>query len=240
MRGGSSDQTLITLDGIPVFNPYHLGGIFSAIDPDAVATVDVHPGGLPASLGDRLSGAVEIWTREGGKDRIRGQGGVSLISTRAGVDGPLAGGTFLLSLRRTYLDLLTGVADLAGWLERPLPYHFTDAHLKLTRPVGSTGALTGSFYLDTEQLTNRDPTSVSSSPSDRDHFGWGSRVFSLGHRRTLGGSLLLETKAGFSSFRGEAEFFDVFTAPDLQELRTVRTVHGRTYMRDVVGQADLP
>lgn len=239
VRGGSSDQTLITLDGIPVFNPYHLGGIFSAIDPDAVATVDVHPGGLPASLGDRLSGAVEIWTREGGKDRIRGQGGVSLISTRAGVDGPLAGGTFLLSLRRTYLDLLTGVADLAGWLERPLPYHFTDAHLKLTRPVGTTGTLTGSFYVDTEELTNRDPTSVSSSPSDRDHFGWGSRVFSLGHRQTLGGSLLLETKAGFSSFRGEAEFFDVFTAPDLEEPRTVRTVHGRTYMRDVVGQADL-
>lgn len=239
VRGGSSDQTLITLDGVPVFNPYHLGGIFSAVDPETVATVDVHPGALPAPLGDRLSGAVEIWTREGGKDRVRGQGGVSLISTRAGVDGPLGDGTFLLSLRRTYLDLLTGMADLAGFLEQPVPYHFTDAHLKLTRPMGSTGTLTGSFYVDSEELTNRDPTSTSEGPSEDDHFGWGSRVLSLGHRQLLGDHLLLETKAGFSSFRGEAEFFDARAVLGMEELQIFRTVRGRAYMRDAVAQAGL-
>ncbi|HWK89292.1 MAG TPA: carboxypeptidase regulatory-like domain-containing protein, partial [Longimicrobium sp.] len=41
LRGGTPDQTLVTLDGVPLFNPYHLGGLFSAIDPDALATVDV-------------------------------------------------------------------------------------------------------------------------------------------------------------------------------------------------------
>lgn len=239
VRGGSSDQTLITLDGVPVFNPYHLGGIFSAVDPETVATVDVHPGALRAPLGDRLSGAVEIWTREGGKDRVRGQGGVSLISTRAGVDGPLGDGTFLLSVRRTYLDLLTGIADLAGFLEQPVPYHFTDAHLKLTRPLSSTGTLTGSFYVDTEELTNRDPTSTSEGPSEDDHFGWGSRVLSLGHRQLLGDHLLLEAKAGFSSFRGEIEFFDTRAILGMEELQTIRTVRGRAYMRDALVQTGL-
>lgn len=240
VRGGSSDQTLITLDGIPVFNPYHLGGIFSAVDPDAVATVDVHPGAFPASRGDRLSGLVDIWTREGGRDRIRGQGAVSLISTRAGVDGPLGGdGTFLVSLRRTYLDLLTGMADLAGLLEQPLPYHFTDAHVKLTRSVGSTGTLTGSFYVDTEELTNRDPTATRTGPSEDDHFGWGSRVLSLGHRQPVGDDILVEARAGFSSFRGEADFFDARLIPGTQDLQIRRTVRGRTYMRDLLGEAGL-
>ena len=40
VRGGSPDQTLLLLDGVPLFNPYHLGGIFAALDPDAVATAE--------------------------------------------------------------------------------------------------------------------------------------------------------------------------------------------------------
>lgn len=76
VRGGSPDQNLVLLDGAPLFNPYHLGGIFSAFDPDAVQAVDVLPGAFPASVGDRVSGVVAVRTRDGGRDRIRGRGAV--------------------------------------------------------------------------------------------------------------------------------------------------------------------
>ena len=44
VRGGAPDQTVVLLDGIPVFNPYHFGGVFGAFNPDVVASVDVLPG----------------------------------------------------------------------------------------------------------------------------------------------------------------------------------------------------
>lgn len=49
-RGGSPDQNLILLDGAPLFNPFHLGGVFAAIDPDAIASLSVFPGSFPARL----------------------------------------------------------------------------------------------------------------------------------------------------------------------------------------------
>jgi hypothetical protein len=91
VRGGSPDQNLILLDGAPLFNPFHLGGVFADIDPDAIATMQVYPGAFPARVGGRLSSVVELWTRDGGRDRVRGQGALGLISARASVDGPLPG-----------------------------------------------------------------------------------------------------------------------------------------------------
>jgi outer membrane receptor protein involved in Fe transport len=89
MRGGASDQNLITLDGVPLFNAYHLGGLFSAFTPEAVGSVEVVPGALSASEQDRLSGAVHVRTREGARDRIHGSGAIGLISSRAALDGPV-------------------------------------------------------------------------------------------------------------------------------------------------------
>ena len=236
VRGGSPDQTLVTLDGMPLFNPYHLGGIFAAIDPDAVATLDVFPGAIPARLGDRLSGMVQIWTREGGRDRARSSGSIGLISTRASVDGPLPGaqGSYLVSVRRTYLDLFTQAMKAFGAIDQSLPYHFTDAHLKLVRDVGELGRLSASAYYDAEELSNPDP--LESDDAVDDGFDWGSRALSLDWRQPLGGRFLLEARTGFSSFRSEIDFFDQsFESPG----PPVQTMRGRAYMRDALASAGL-
>ena len=48
VRGSTPDQNLIMLDGIAVYNPYHLGGIFSTFNTDAIKEADFHAGGFPA------------------------------------------------------------------------------------------------------------------------------------------------------------------------------------------------
>ena len=236
VRGGSPDQNLITLDGAPLFNPYHLGGIFSAIDPDAVATIDLFPGAMPARLGDRLSSAVQIWTREGVRDRVQGQGAISLVSARAGLDGPLpgGGGSWLVTFRRTYLDLFTDAAAALGLIDQGLPYHFTDAHLKLTHDVGRLGSLSASVYVDTEELAAEEL--FEEQDEFEDGFDWGSRVVSLHYRQPLGSSLLLEGLGAFSSFRSEIDFFGSSELPGLPPVQTMR---GRVYMRDALAGASL-
>ena len=246
VRGGSPDQTLVMLDGTPLFNPYHLGGLFGAIDPDAVAAVDVLPGAFPARVGDRLSGIIDIQTRDGGRDRVRGFGGTSLISSRAGVEGPLPGGrgSYLVSARRTYLDLFTKAAYGAGLIDATLPYAFTDAHLKLTHDVGTLGRLSVATYLDEEGLgmpkeRPRAGEPPSTGPRDDINFGWGSRVGSLRFRRPLGPNLVAELRGAVSTFHGDFNVAEARYAGEGRPDTLAKTLGARMRMRDVMAGADL-
>jgi hypothetical protein len=202
LRGGTPDQTLVTLDGAPLFNPYHLGGLFSAVDPDALATVEVVPGALPARAGDRLSGAVHLHTREGGRDHWRGTGGVSLISSRIGLDGPLPGGagTMLVSVRRTYLDAMTMAASSLGLIPGRFPYAFTDGHLKLSGEGGG-GQWSVSGYINDEGFRTPSEWEV----GDRVDWGWGTRAGSARYRRPVHGRWLVDARAAASEFSGKLE-----------------------------------
>ncbi|MDA0314704.1 MAG: TonB-dependent receptor [Bacteroidetes bacterium] len=107
VRGGSSDQNLIQVDGAPVYNASHFFGIFSVFNPDGIKKVDLYKGNMPASFGSRASSLIDVILREGEKDRIQGEGGIGTISSRMTLQGPLLGDkhSFLISGRRTYADL---------------------------------------------------------------------------------------------------------------------------------------
>jgi hypothetical protein len=226
IRGGSPDQSVVLVDGAPVFNPYHLGGIFSAIDPDAIATLELLPGGMPAGEADRASGVVKVWTRDGGRDRVRGHGAIGLVSSRLGFDGPLPtdGGTFLVSGRRTYFDLMTKAAYGLGLISTPFPYSFTDAHVKLTQDVGALGRLSVSGYINDERIHT--PREV--EPNSRTAWSWGTRAGSAAYRQPLGPSLMADINLAATSFDGD---FDVI---ELQQELADTLFLGRITMSDVV------
>lgn len=202
LRGGTPDQTMVTVDGVTLFNPYHLGGLFSAIDPDAIATVDVQPGALPARGGDRLSGAVALHTKDGGRDRWRSTGGVSLISSRIGLDGPIGASTMLLSVRRTYMDLASRAASGVGLIEGHFPYAFTDAHLKISGPSRGAGQWSISGYLNDEGFNTPDDWTEDLDDEDL-NWQWGTAALAGRYRRTLGGDWLLDARVAGSRFAGE-------------------------------------
>jgi hypothetical protein len=100
VRGGASDQTAYVLDGIPIFNPYHAAGTFSAWNPDALERVQVASTLLSPALPDALSGVVTAVTRTPGP-HFRAQGSMTTTQARVAADGPLgvADGGYLLSVR---------------------------------------------------------------------------------------------------------------------------------------------
>jgi hypothetical protein len=202
VRGGSADQNLIQIDGTPLFNPYHVGGVFSAIAADAVSTVDVWPGALPARVGDRIASAVVINTREGEKDRVRTSGSLGLISTTLTADGPLnkGNGSFLLSGRRTYIDAITDIGYKLGAIDFTMPYGFDDAYGKLTHRVGDLGSLSISGYWNGESIEI--PERMRESLDDWGEFGWGSHMISATYRQPITGSVLLELHAARTAFNG--------------------------------------
>ncbi|MGH7564437.1 MAG: TonB-dependent receptor, partial [Gemmatimonadota bacterium] len=129
VRGGSADQNLILLDGVPVYNGYNTSGILSAIPPDAVSRMVAHTGVLPARYGGRLSSVVDVETRTPGLEGIEVRGGAGVPDIRLALQIPLPGadGGVLLAGRRTTYDLIrrgyargtedSGFEDVLGKVE---------------------------------------------------------------------------------------------------------------------------
>lgn len=109
VRGGSPDQNLFLLDGVPVYNAGHLLGFFSVFNPDAIKTAKIYKGGFPARYGGRLSSVVDISMKDGNMKKFGGDFSIGLISSKLSIEGPIIKDktSFIISARRTYLDLLS-------------------------------------------------------------------------------------------------------------------------------------
>jgi hypothetical protein len=116
VRGGSADQNQLLVDGVPVYNAYHTSGVFTGINPDAVAAVALHAGALPARYGGRLSSVVELRTRRPGAAGFELRGGVGPADVRTTVetDLPGGGGALVAGRRTTYDWLKRGAYDRAA------------------------------------------------------------------------------------------------------------------------------
>ena len=108
VRGGGPDQNLILLDGVPVYNASHLGGLFSVFNADAIKTVRLTKGGFPARFGGRLSSVLQIDMKEGNIKEFKTDLTLGLISSKLTLQGPIIKNksSFIISARRTYADLI--------------------------------------------------------------------------------------------------------------------------------------
>jgi outer membrane receptor protein involved in Fe transport len=137
VRGGSPDENLIIVDGIEVYNPYRLYGFVSMFNPDAVSKINFMTGGFPAKYGDRLSAVLDVVNREGTWDRyFRGNFNISLTNANIIFEGrsPFGvPGSWLISTRRTYYDLILGpIARKTGLLSGDITFpNFYDVQTKI-------------------------------------------------------------------------------------------------------------
>ena len=115
LRGGEKDEIVVRLDGMELFEPYHLqdfGGAVSIIDLGVIRRADLLMGGFPAEYGDKMSGVFDITTKTGNRDRFSMNLGIDLINAHALLEGPLSDkGSWLVSARRGYVDLILALMN---------------------------------------------------------------------------------------------------------------------------------
>ncbi len=107
IRGGASDQTAYMLDGIPVFSPFHTGGVSSAWNPDALNRLTLSSSAPSPGNPHALSGAIEGFTRAPGA-RLGSQGSFSTTQARLTLDGPLGESSagYVVSMRSGLPDVV--------------------------------------------------------------------------------------------------------------------------------------
>ncbi|WP_289692388.1 TonB-dependent receptor [uncultured Duncaniella sp.] len=109
VHGGDNDQNLFMLDGTPLYQVNHLGGLFSSFNTDVIKNIDFYKSGFPARYGGQLSSVVDVRTKDGNMNEYHGSFSVGLLDGRLQIEGPIARNrtSFNIGLRRTWLDLIT-------------------------------------------------------------------------------------------------------------------------------------
>jgi hypothetical protein len=154
-RGGRWDQTRVTFDGLPLFNPLHAGGVLSAVNADAVGAALLFPGVRPAAVPEGGAAALDLRSRAGGgTGALRGVGEVSLVSARAALDRTVAGGrgAWMVAGRRSYVDVLT--RDARDPDDR-VPYAVGEVAARADWRVGRAHALEASALHTVDRIADR-------------------------------------------------------------------------------------
>ncbi|RIJ33989.1 TonB-dependent receptor [Pontibacter oryzae] len=200
VRGGGPDQNLVLLDDAVIYNASHLFGFFSVFNPDAVNKVELYKGGFPAQFGGRLSAVVDVEQNEGNSERITAQGGLGLISSRLTLDGPIVKdkGTFLVSGRRTYVDVFTRQINRLNEENKdynPIPdYYFYDLNTRLDYTLGPKDELSLSGYYGRDFFGFED--------SDFSFgFDWGNTMGNLRWRHKFSDNLYATTSASVTGYK---------------------------------------
>jgi hypothetical protein len=200
VRGGGPDQNLILLDEAVVYNASHLFGFFSVFNADAVKNIELTKAGMPANFGGRLASVLDITMKEGNNKKYQVDGGIGVISSRLTVQGPIKKDTssFIVSARRTYIDLL-----IKPFVRKTSPfkgtgYFFYDLNTKVNYRISDKDRVFLSGYLgrDIFSMNNTDM-------SFKNSISWGNTTSSFRWNHLFGPKLFLNTSLIFSDYKFE-------------------------------------
>ncbi|MFN3597701.1 MAG: TonB-dependent receptor [Rubricoccaceae bacterium] len=197
IRGGSPDQTLILLDGTTVYNPTHFFGFFSTFNTEAIKDVRLYKGAYPATYGGRLGSVIDVYNRDGNRNRMAGNVSLGLLASRAGVEGPIARGrgSYMLAGRRSTLEPLLGV--LREQLDEqgiPESFYFYDFNGKVGIDLSPSDRISLAGY------AGRDLVRIPFAADARFSLDYGNQTASLAYNRILSPTAFLQTRGTFSRY----------------------------------------
>ena len=257
VRGGEADQNLILLDGYPIYNPFHLGGLFSTFMVPTVRDLTLMTGGFPARYGGRLSSVLDVHSADEPRAGVHGTAEVSLLATTAALGGAFAGGkgSWTLAGRRTYADKFVELIST-----NTLPYHFRDEQAHASYAFTPSAHLSFTIYngrdaLDANLASLGDSSSAGAGTI---RFGWGNTVAGATLTKTLasqnrpalvrailGDSTMLEQRGSVSRFSTALDLGagSLALSNDVADRRLAGSItahtgaHDRTYGYDVATYA---
>jgi len=150
VRGGNTDQNLILLDDVPIYNSNHLFGMFSIIDTRTIENLELFKGGAPARYGGRASAFMDIDLKEGNLKEWEGYGNLGLFSSKMTLHGPIVKEkvSLIIGGRTTYSDwILKRLPDLELRKSRA---NFYDINAKLNIILNRKNRLSLFTYLSND------------------------------------------------------------------------------------------
>jgi hypothetical protein len=197
IRGGSPVMNKVMLDGLIIYNPFHSIGLFSIFDADLIKTADVSAGGFNVQHGGRISGVIDVSTRDGNRKDFSGKISINPITAKFHIEAPITkftdgGGSssYVLSYKTSYLDKTAPILYKNADPENGLPYSFNDLYGKysFSGSNGSKATFFGFRFDDNSRFNNL--------KYNWNNVGFGTNLLIIPD----GSSTLINLAAGFSNY----------------------------------------
>ncbi len=194
VRGGTSDQNLVLLNGVTIYNPFHSLGIFSVIDPDMINSIEFYKGSFTSEFGGRISSVLNVVSKDGNKNRFSGKASISFLSTKAVVEGPIPNGSFMVTARKSISDKI-----LKKFLnDQTVPIDFYDLSFKLnysSPDLWHNAKFVFFGFMSGDKLDYDDPA--------RENFNWKSNLLGFEWLQIYDVPIFSRIAVSLSQFDGE-------------------------------------
>ncbi len=182
VRGSAPFENLTILDGIFLYNPYHLGSFVSIFDLDVLSSFQFLKGGYSAKYGNATGSIIDAKMREGNYNEYKTISVISPITTKFLFEGPFSKySSFIVSFRRTFIK------EFAKLFNFDIPYGFYDIAGKISYSFSDITNLSLS-YINSED--NLEFSNLVSS-------NWGNRGLGLNYK-TFWNNYLLNSYLSYS------------------------------------------
>lgn len=236
VRGGGPLQNLFLLDNVPIYNCFHLLGLFSVFNSDIIGSTQVIKGGFPAQYGGRLSSVVDVKTKDGNMKELKGKISVGLISSKIFLEGPIIKDkiSFAIAGRLGYYYIYGQLLpNEIGNDNNIRNYNFKDFNAKVTHRLSENQNLYLSVYTgnDTGEEIDRnqyeDPVDMSFQFDELiDGQNWNNLISSLGwggkiSKKTFGNIQLSTSQYNYSGYVTDSSYFRTISDTSHSSTETV-------------------
>lgn len=210
VRGGNAYQNLTLLDGISLYNPSHVMGIFSTFNDNAIGGVTLYKGSIPAAYGDASSSVLEASLADGDMERYHGSVTVGILAAKIKAEGPVVKDklSFAFTARRSYVDAFLKMIPQY----RSTVMNFYDVTAKLRYCPSSDHLIDGSFFVSHDNM----------AVSDLMGLYWGNLGASINWIAREGDKMTFTTTAALTHFNPKMSM-------DIMDLNQVMWTYIRNY-----------
>lgn len=212
VRGGDSDENLVWMDGVPLYQIGHLGGLFSAFNPEAVKLAGFYKGSFPARYGERLSSVMDVRSRDGDLYNYHGSASLGLIAGNVNLSGPLVKGrtSFQIAYRRSWMDVVMSPAlAITRWIgegafDTYFRYAFQDVNAKINHKLSDSGRLEAGLYYGDDFMKLREKSVESNTAPYRNYlWRWGNLTSYVNWNQLFSQKLLGNLTLFYSRYRSK-------------------------------------
>lgn len=191
VRGGTAAQNLVLLDGITLYNPSHVMGIFSTFNDDALGRATLYKGPIPASYGGATASVLDTSLAPGDTDSYHASATIGLLAAKLAAEGPIVRDrlSFAVTARRSYVDMFLKM--IPQYSHTMMNFYDVTARLRYQSGHGD--------YVDVSFLASRDNMGI----SDLMQMRWGNLGASVNWLVARGGAWRFATTASFTDFTAD-------------------------------------
>ena len=244
VRGGSPDQNMVLLDGMPIYATSHLGGLSSVFIQKTIKNANLYKGAIPARFGGKLSSVLDVRLKDGNRQKTQRAISFNLENINGFIEGPISRNTsIVVNARTSIIDFFVNnlIPEDSEFVNSDLNYN--DLYAKLSHWFSPSNRLSFSVYRGTDRvLIEREEQESSFSFVEHNRIDWDNTMAAVHWNVSLSDKIFFHSKIGVSNFGFRSRTANAVneTDPDLLTRRqSSLDISTESLQNDIVATANI-